>query len=132
MTKNKNHSTKTYTYEGWLALHHSGDSSDLLYITSVKYPLAEEIKNLLGWRKTQVSVRYIVSNKALSENERLDVEILQSIGEGKAEFGAHYNELTGYLYTDEEFKIGGHDLIVELKSSIGKWLWLEIQIHNSN
>ncbi|MNJ80064.1 hypothetical protein D3C77_783070 [compost metagenome] len=44
-------------------------------------------------------------------------------------YGARYSELTGYLWTDEYLKVGGHDIIEELRSYVGKWLILEIEVH---
>lgn len=39
----------------------------------------------------------------------------------------HYSDLTGYLWTDENFVIGGHDLRQELASSIGKIVTIVIE-----
>ena len=38
-----------------------------------------------------------------------------------------YSDYTGYLWTDENLKIGGHDLLDELKEDCGKWLFLTIE-----
>ena len=118
-----------YTYEGWLALHAAGEAYDILYMSNVRQPLAKELHNLFGWGQRQVSVRYIIADKAITEEERLDAEIRQAVGEGKVRWGARYSELTGYLWTDEEVRIGGHDLIEELKDHVGKWCWLEVKVH---
>ena len=40
-----------------------------------------------------------------------------------------YSELTGYPWTDEWLKIGGHNLIKELESYRDKWAILEIEVH---
>ena len=53
------------------------------------------------------------------------------IDDAHARFGACYSEYTGYLWTDEEVLIGGHDLIEELRGCEGKWLLLEIVVHEA-
>ena len=52
--------------------------------------------------------------------------MLKFIGGIEADFNPRYSEITGYLWTDEELNVGGHDLMAELKSNVGKWLILEI------
>ena len=47
-------------------------------------------------------------------------------GLGEVDFDIRYSEITGYLWTDEELKVGGHDLIEELTSYVGKYLYLKV------
>jgi hypothetical protein len=52
-------------------------------------------------------------------------------GKADTEFGACYSEITGYLWTNEAARVGGHDLIAEFRSNVGKWLLLEVVVHGS-
>jgi hypothetical protein len=36
------------------------------------------------------------------------------------------SEYTGYLWTDEDLMVGGHDLLAELKSHLGKFCHLYV------
>lgn len=81
----------------------------------------------LSWiRGKQVSVRYWVTRQEVSKAEAQEHFIRELMGNGDARFGARYSDLTGYLWTDEELKVGGHDLINELKGHAGNWLILEV------
>ena len=40
-----------------------------------------------------------------------------------------YSEITGYLWTDEVVKIGGHDLLKEFETHLGKYLYMEIEYY---
>lgn len=118
---------KTKTYQGFLALHSWGDADDILFISSIKDPLAKELSNQISYKT--VSVRYWITDKEVTKDEA-QLEFLKRLyGNADCEFRSHYSEITGYLWTDEEIKIGGHDLIEELRSHVGKWLILEIDIH---
>lgn len=114
-------------YSGLLTTHSWGDADDILFLSSVSDPLAEELQDRIS-RKT-VSVRYWITDQECSKEEA-QTEFLKSLfGATNCNFGSCYSETTGYLWTDEEVKIGGHDLIQELHSHVGKWLILEIEIH---
>ncbi len=118
---------KTKTYSGLIALHSYGEAGDILFISSEKEPLAEELYYDISKRK--VTVRYWITDREATKDEAQESFIKQLSGIGETVFGSHYSEITGYLWTDEEIKIGGHDLLEELKSFVGKWLTLEIDIY---
>jgi hypothetical protein len=112
------------TYEGLLSLHAYGQADDILYLSSVMEPLAEELQWMV---QKKVTVRYWISDRQCSKEE-ISAEFTKVLfGASDGQFGARYSEITGYLWTDEELKVGGHDLIMELKSFVGKWLILEIE-----
>ena len=113
------------TYEGLLCLHNYGEACDVLFLSSLSDPLAGE----LGWiHNKKVTVRYWVSDKPCTRDEVIEATILTVMGIGDVQFCSHYSEYTGYLWTDEELKIGGHDLLCELNNNVGKWLILEIEV----
>ena len=112
------------SYRGLLSSHSHGDSTDVLFLSSIADPLAEELKWMHG---KNVTVRYWLSDVD-AEKDSVDEEFLKVMsGYADVEFWARYSEITGYLWTDEELTIGGHDLMWELSSNEGKWLILEIE-----
>lgn len=113
----------TYTYEGLLSIHNVGDSSNVLFLSSMKDPLTDELSWISG---TQVTIRYWVSDKQVTKDEANDTFMQICMGGSRVRFSAHYSELTGYLWTDEDLIVGGHDLLDELKSYEGKWLIMEV------
>jgi hypothetical protein len=112
------------TYEGLLSIKGYGDSEDRLFISSVDKPLAEELEWICN---KNVTARYWISNMKASKDEVQEDFIQQLCGKAEAEFYVRYSEITGYLWTDEDIIIGGHDLLEELLSHLGKWLILEIE-----
>jgi hypothetical protein len=76
------------------------------------------------------TVRYWASNAPINNYIEAQNLALQSLYNGKtsAKFWAHYSELTGHLWTDELFNVGGHDMIKELKSFVGNFIYLIVEV----
>jgi len=118
---------ETKTYIGKLELCDYGDAYDILFISSTEQPLADILEDdILG---ETVSVRYWICDAEMTKEQAQESFLKILMGMADVEFGARYSEVTGYLWTDEKIKIGGHDLLAELKSYVGKWLILEIDTH---
>ena len=114
---------KTKCYEGLLTIHSCGENDDALFLSSVKDPLAEELEWI---RDKRVTVRYWITDKQVTKVEAQKEFLRQIMGVADARYFDNYSEITGYLWTDEDLNVGGHDLMFELRSNIGKWLILEI------
>lgn len=120
---------ETLEYVGWLKIGSWGECDDALWLSdddeeSLAERLADDIEG------KNVSVRYWISPKELPQ-EDMKIEWLKTLmGDVEVDVGHHYSEITGYLWTDEEVKIGGHDLIGELKSYDGKYLLLQVDMHS--
>ena len=93
--------------------------------------LAEKLLDLLEEHGETWSVRYFITEEQKSPDE-LDLA-LAKVATGLADIDYHmwYSEITGYLWTDEEIVVGGHDLLTELMNYTGKWLHLEIEIEEA-
>mgnify|MGYP001561316929 CR=1 FL=1 len=114
-------------YKGFITERSKGENDDALFIGDMEYPLAEEFETELQGK--QVSVRYWISDTEKTKEQLQEGALKTLIGAVDADYGDRYSEITGYLRTDEELKIGGHDLLAELSSSKGKFVYLEIDVH---
>ncbi len=95
------------------------------------YILAEIIGDDIAEYGHYLTVKYFTSIVEISE-DNLPLELakmLMGVGEGIYELV--YSETTGYLWTTEELKVGGHDLRQELCGFIGKYLHMEISFSKS-
>lgn len=127
---------QTIGYAGQLSLHEWGEADDILFLSYDSSrsgdfhgndPLAEALESSIA-DKT-VTCRYWITDQQCSRDKAQEQFLKMIHGATDIEFGSRYSELTGYLWTDEEVNIGGHDLIRELKSHVGKWLILEFDVH---
>lgn len=126
--------SETHTLRGTLCYGRHGEAEDLLAVrdadTGEVHILAEWAEDALGWSdKPTVSVRYWTADHPMSPEAIKEAAIRTLYGGGEAYLSAHYSEVTGYLWTDEVFTVGGHDLIRELASRLGKYLHLEVETH---
>lgn len=112
-------------YVGWIDVRDYGDSDDVLFLSGIDSPLTEELEFMAG---KQVTVRYWISDAEASTDFIKELAVRTLLGAVNVEFSARYSDITGYLWTDEELNIGGHNLLDELKPSAGKYLVLEIEL----
>lgn len=114
------------TYHGLLSLHSWGEADDVLYLSSLTEPLAEELKWMNG---KNVTVRYWITDRPCTLEDASAAFMMLAMGYADVDIISNYSEISGYLWTDENLNIGDHNLLAELKSSVGKWLILEVQEH---
>jgi hypothetical protein len=78
----------------------------------------------------KVTVRYAVSDQPITDpSEFIEQYIQVAMGKPSSAFYGSYSELTGHLWTNEKFTVGGHDIILELSASRGKYAHIEIEVH---
>jgi hypothetical protein len=116
----------TRSYRGYIAEHDQGEATDVLFLTGVSEPLSEAIEDDLDELGSYLTVRYFIADTERSLEELDESLIRQIVGAGEADYHSHYSEITGYLWTDENLMVGGHDLLDELRSHKGKFAHLEI------
>lgn len=111
-------------YQGLLELKSRGEADEILHIDDEV--LADLIQDDIEEYGHYLSVSYWISSDRKSKDDLMENFLQTLYGISSAEYGACYSEITGYLWTDEDITVGGHDLLEELKSSVGKYLYMEI------
>jgi hypothetical protein len=117
------------TYCGRLEEREHGDATNILYLSGTDEPLAETLEWMAG---KQVCVRYWVTDKQVTTEEAQKEFLKRLFGVAEVKFSSHYSEITGYLWTDEDLNIGGHDLLYEFRRHIGEWIILEVEEVTAN
>lgn len=118
---------KQLIYKGFIEKKGKGENDDALFIGDMECPLAEEFESKLQRKK--VSVRYWISDNEKTKDQIQEGALKKIMGIVDADYGDRYSEITGYLWTDQELNIGGHDLLAELSSCKGKFVYLEIDVY---
>ena len=116
--------TKIYT--GTIRKDDYRENCDVLFIGEYKEPIAKIFAE--DFQGQKVSIRYWTSDKEKSKKELQKGFLKTLFGEIEAEYEDFYSEYTGYLWTDEELCIGGHDLLAEIRNYEGKYIRLEVDI----
>ena len=116
---------KTHIFRGFIREVDYGENFSTIKLDGSDEPLAKEIEYILS-KERVVTVRYFISDKEKLIDE-LNENLIKTIsGAISAEYSDNYSEYTGYLWTDEELNVGGHDLLQELENNKDKFLYLEI------
>lgn len=118
---------KSLVYKGIIQVRDYGDATDILFLDTIDDPLTEALQEHID--KKKVTVRYFIADKHETRAQLIEGLIQNLYGDATADYHSHYSEYTGYLYTDEDLIIGGHDILSEIKHSKGRFLYLEIDIH---
>lgn len=116
----------TKTYKGRLCFASNGEEDDILSIDEGNNFLAEVIADHIKAYGDKLTVSYWISDQELTKDELTEAFIDQLYGDSEAIYAVGYSEYTGYLGTTEELQVGGHDLLAELKESVGKYLYMDI------
>jgi hypothetical protein len=101
---------------------------DALFIGDSEEPIADVLQSEIS--RKLVNVQFWISDIALTKAELKSELVRKLYGEAEVEYIQHYSDYTGYLWTDEELKVGGHDLLAELRGYEGKYIYLEILVHD--
>lgn len=121
------------TYSGWLQFFSNGEESDILALTdelgtaTEDEILAELLKPDIQRLGDFCTVRYWLSDRAVSLDEVQEEWLKTLYGQTQADYEMRYSEITGYLFTTEDLQVGGHDLLEELKENVGKYAVIEIE-----
>lgn len=120
--------TERLTFSGLIRKAEYGENWEALFIGDSEEPLANILEDKID-RKI-VTVRFWISEEPKEKERLLEDLILNLSGSLDATYQDSYSDYTGYLWTDEEIKVGNHDLLKDLSVHIGKYLYLEIDVHN--
>jgi hypothetical protein len=143
-------------YTGWLIEGSNGHEDDILYLINTNHfneiiskqvankliddddddkfdfddngyePFAEVLRYAISYKN--ISVSYYICDNEITEDEAMEQFLGYLDGAFSADYGVHWSEMTGYLWTDEDIKVGGHDLLRELKSNLNKYLIMTIEV----
>jgi len=101
---------------------------EALYLSDNERPLVERLEEI---KNKQVSIRWFASKeeKTFWQVEEALTKVIMGEAEEvrlNSSFGSEY---TGYLWTNEDLVIGGHDFIEELRSFEGQFINMEVIVH---
>lgn len=88
--------------------------------------ITDDVECYLG-REKLIHVSYFISDVELTKNQFLENHLKSVFGAYELEsHDVHGSEYTGYMWTEQKFEVGGHDLLKEITSYDGKYCYLKI------
>jgi hypothetical protein len=113
---------------GKISIEEWGEGDDPVLFVSDK-PSEPLIERLGEIKNKPVTVRYWTAERETTPEQIKEGFLRELMGQGDATLVAQFSEITGYLWTDNELNIGGHNLRSELENCADKWIVLEIEVH---
>jgi hypothetical protein len=90
--------------------------------------IAEEVAGSIGAYGSFLTIQYYIATQPICP-DTVKLDWLKQLYTGFSDTDYHiaWSEITGYLWTDEELNVGGHDLLAELYTHEGKYIYMEIK-----
>jgi hypothetical protein len=93
------------------------------------FPFTKVMEDKCGWGSKYANIQMLTGDSPIDINHIDETKIVSMMGEVESEYYHCYSDYTGYLWTDEGFKCGGHDIPKILRSHIGKYIHMEIELY---
>lgn len=95
------------------------------------FPLTKEMENKCGWSKYVASVQMLIGDTPIDTDHINETKVVSMEGIVDSKYYHRYSDLTGYLWTEEGFKVGGHDIPAILQANVGKYIYMEIELYEN-
>lgn len=93
------------------------------------FPFTKVMEDKIQWCEKYASIQMLTGDTPIDVDNIDETKIVSMMGEVESEYYHRYSDLTGYLWTDEGFKCGGHDIPEILESHIGEYIHMEIELY---
>lgn len=94
-----------------------------------EFPLTQRMEEDYSWTGKYASVRMLTGDTPIDLDNLDETYIVSMMGEVDSRYYHCYSDYTGYLWTEEDFKVGGHNLVFILQSHLGEYIHLEIELY---
>ena len=86
------------------------------------FPFTKEMQKKCGWYERYASIQMLTGDEPIDMDHLDETKIVSMEGDVSSKYYHRYSDFTGYLWTESEFKCGGHDIKNILTNYIGKYL----------
>lgn len=94
------------------------------------FPFCKAMEDKCGWRGKYASIQMLTGDTPIDVDHIDETKIVSMMGEVTSDYYHCYSDLTGYLWTTEKFKCGGHDIPAILSSHMGEYVHMEIELYH--
>lgn len=93
------------------------------------FPFTKEMEEKCGWGKKYASIQMLTGDTPIDIEHIDETKVVSMEGDVRSYYYHRYSDYTGYLWTEEGFKCGGHDIPKILNGYIGKYIHMEIELY---
>jgi len=93
------------------------------------FPFTKEMEEKCGWSRKYASIQMLTGDTPIDMEHIDETKVVSMEGEVHSTYYHRYSDYTGYLWTEEGFKCGGHDIRKILQSHMGEYIHMEIELY---
>jgi len=93
------------------------------------FALTKEMADKCNWSGNYANIQMLFGDTPIDMDNLDETKIVSMMGDVTSYYYHSYSELTGYLWTEECFKCGGHDIRQILSTHVGEYVHLEIELY---
>lgn len=93
------------------------------------FPFTKEMEDKCGWTNNYASIQMLTGDTPIDVEHIDETKIVSMEGDVDSCYYHTYSDYTGYLWTEEGFKCGGHDIPEILKSHMNEYIHMEIELY---
>lgn len=105
-------------------------SGEEIVVSNDEFAFSKEMESRCGWHDRYASIQMLTGDTPIDMDHIDETKIVSMEGITESEYYHRYSDYTGYLWTEEEFKCGGHDLLKILERNMGKYIHIEIELYS--
>lgn len=94
-----------------------------------EFAFSPKMEEKLGWGKIYASLSYALSDSPIDPHSVAESAILSYYGLIDRKYTVSWSDMSGYLWTDEEFKVGGHSILDILTENRGRYIHMEMSLY---
>lgn len=93
------------------------------------FPFTKEMSDKCGWSHKYASIQMLTGNEPIDMEHIDETKLVSMEGDVESEYYHRYSDYTGYLWTEEEFKCGGHDIPKILSAHRDEYVYMELKLY---
>lgn len=93
------------------------------------FPFTKEMSDKCGWCGRYASIQMLTGDTPIDIEHIDETKMVSMMGEVESHYYHRYSDFTGYLWTEEKFICGGHDIPKILHSHMGEYIHMEIELY---
>ena len=94
-----------------------------------EFPFTKEMENRCHWMGSYASIQMLTGDTPIDMDHIDETKIVSMMGEVSSKYYHRYSDYTGYLWTEEGFKCGGHDIPKILRGHMEEYIHMEIELY---
>lgn len=96
-----------------------------------EFPLTKEMEDKCGWSNSYASIQMLTGDTPIDLDHIDETKVVSMMGMVQSKYYHRYSDYTGYLWTEEGFKCGGHDIPKILNNHFGEYIHMEIELYRT-